>query len=178
VGIQIKDISVENLLPLCKKVIIFNYLRSDEIRELIRIAQIYQYEKDEKIIAEGECSPYLYGVIEGVVNVMVKEADSQEVFICTIGEGDVFGEAGIFLKVKRTADVVSADKSVIMAIHRNDILKFIKKHPNIGIKMLMLVIYSLLRKLKEANHEIAFERKADIKQDDIDSMVDHLMREM
>ena len=37
--------------------------------------------------------------------------------------------------------------------------------------MLMIIIYSLLKKLRDANQELAFERKSDIDQNDIDSLV-------
>ena len=38
----------------------------------------------------------------------------------------------------------------------------------------MLIIYSLLRKLRAANQELAFERRADIHQDDVDALVAQL----
>jgi CRP/FNR family cyclic AMP-dependent transcriptional regulator len=39
------------------------------------------------------------------------------------------------------------------------------------MKMLMLIIYSLIKKLRDANQEIAFERKSDISQEDIDTII-------
>ena len=51
-------------------------------------------------------------------------------------------------------------------------LKFINKHQGAGNKILMLIIYSLLRKLRDANQEIAFERKSDVTQEDIDSIIE------
>ena len=62
-------------------------------------------------------------------------------------------------------------------IHRKDIIDFLKSNTDAGSKILMLIIYSLLKKLKEANLEIAFERKADIVQTDIDSMVKDIMKD-
>jgi len=47
------------------------------------------------LISEGEVSSYLYTVLEGNVNVLVKEQTGKEVYIGVIGEGDIFGEAGI-----------------------------------------------------------------------------------
>ena len=129
------------------------------------------YKSGEIIISEGEIQPCIFAVIQGTVNVIVKEKSGKEVFICSIGEGDVFGEAGIFLKVKRTAKVISTENTVILRVNRDKMLGFIKKHKDSGIKIFMLIIYSLLRKLREVNQEIAFERKSDIKQEDIDTII-------
>ncbi len=144
---------------------------------IIAISRFVSYDQDEKIIAKGEQSPDLYAVMAGTVHVVVPAAKTGAVFISSIGEGDVFGEAGIFLSVKRTADVISADSVTVLRIGRQDMINFIKSRPEAGIKILMLIIYSLLKKLKEANLELAFERKADISQNDIDAMVEEVMKE-
>lgn len=172
-----KQITEHDFSKEVGKIIIFKYLKPGEINKILAIARFLSFEKDEIIIKKGEIGPNLYAVIEGTVQVAVPEKDGKSVFISTIGQGDVFGEAGIFLSVKRTADVVSSDHSTILMISREDIITFIKTRPDAGIKILMLIIYSLLKKLKEANLELAFERKADINQSDIDSMVEQLMSE-
>jgi CRP/FNR family transcriptional regulator, cyclic AMP receptor protein len=172
-----KEITGKDFSKRIGSIIIFKYLKPGELATIFTISRFYRFEKDEKIIAKGGQSPDLYAVMEGTVNVVVPDAKSESVFISSIGEGDVFGEAGIFLSVKRTADVVSADSSIVLRIGRQDMITFIKKYPDAGIKILMLIIYSLLKKLKEANLELAFERKADISQGDIDAMVEDMMKE-
>lgn len=153
------------------KVLFFKFLSDKEKKELLDISEVINYSTGDIIISEGEIQPYIFTVIRGTVNVIVHEKNKKEVFICSIGAGDVFGEAGIFMKVKRTANVVSTAKTSILRIEREKMLSFIKRNKDSGIKILMLIIYSLLRKLREANQEIAFERKSDIKQEDIDSLI-------
>jgi CRP/FNR family cyclic AMP-dependent transcriptional regulator len=172
-----KEITGKDFSGVIGQIIIFKYMKPGELEEIIRISRFFSFDKDEKIIAKGERSPDLYAVLQGTVHVKVPEAKTGAVFISSIGEGDVFGEAGIFLSVKRTADVVSADASTVLRINRQDMITFIKSRPEAGIKILMLIIYSLLKKLKEANLELAFERKADISQNDIDAMVEEVMKE-
>jgi CRP/FNR family cyclic AMP-dependent transcriptional regulator len=159
-----------------KQLIIFKYIKENDLKKIISLGDIVSFHPGEKIICKGEISPHLYAVLQGTVHVTVPEKNDNDIFICSIGKGDVFGEAGIFLKVKRTADVVSSDHVIAFMVHREQIIDFIKSNPEAGIKILMLIIYSLLKKLKEANLEIAFERKADIKQSDIDAMVEEIMQ--
>jgi CRP/FNR family cyclic AMP-dependent transcriptional regulator len=154
-----------------KKILFFKFVKDTEIADVSAIIEMFEYTQGEVIISEGDLQPYMFGVVKGTVNVLVKKADESEVFISAIGEGEVFGEAGIFLNVKRTANIKSAEKTVLLRIHRDRFLGFVRTHLETGTKMLMLIIYSLIKKLRDANQEIAFERKSDICQDDIDSII-------
>ncbi|MBN1524035.1 MAG: cyclic nucleotide-binding domain-containing protein [Spirochaetales bacterium] len=170
-----KELSIMDFIDHASSMLLFKALSKNELEKIFSAATAKEYANNEKIIAKGEISPSLFVVLEGTVNVSVPHGDAQPVFICSIGKGDVFGEAGIFLKVGRTADVIAADNTVLFEITRDSLIGFIRQNPEAGIKILMLIIYSLLRKLKEANQELAFERKADISQKDIDSIVSEVM---
>jgi CRP-like cAMP-binding protein len=159
-----------------KKVMIFRYLEDDSLKEILKIADVINYKKDDRIISEGELSQYLYAVLDGSVNVYVKQQNNKEVFLSTLDAGDVFGEAGMFLKVKRTANVVSMENSSLLRIDRKDLFEFFAKRSQSGIKMLMIIIYSLLKKLRESNQELAFERKSNLAQEDVDRLIDDLSK--
>ncbi len=163
-------------LDKLKKVMIFRYLDDDALKAILKIADVINYKKNDRIISEGELSQYLYAVLVGSVNVYVKQAGNKELFLSTLDEGDVFGEAGMFLKVKRTANVVSTQNSAILRIARNDLFEFFAKRSQSGIKILMVVVYSLLRKLRESNQELAFERKSNLDQEDMDRLIDDLSK--
>ena len=158
-----------------RKSLLFRYLDDNALMEILALSEIVRYGADERIISEGEVNPYLYIVLDGTVNVLVEEHSGKEVYVGVIGEGDVFGEAGIFLSVKRTANIVSADDTSILRISRDGLHEFIYKFPSSGVKMLLIIIYGLLRKLRESNQELAFERKSVIGQDDIDDIVESFM---
>jgi len=163
-------------LPKIKKIFIFRGLTDSELRELLDICSFETYEKDGiKIASEGEISPFLFSIIEGAVNVSVTRKEGGEAFIGALGVGEVFGEAGIFLKAPRIANVMCAEKTVILRIQRQKLFEFIKKFPNAGMKIFMLIIYSLLKKLRTANQELAFDRHSDLDQNEIDDILQDLM---
>ncbi len=166
----------EDYIPKLRNINMFRYFTAEALTDFYKRAEVLAFKEGEPIVVEGEQSPYFYAVLDGTVNVSVKDA-VKEVFISVIGQGEVFGEAAIFLNVKRTANVVGATDAVILRIHRSSLLSFIKERPADGIKFLMVIIYSLLKKLRDANLELAFERKSDIVQDDIDFMVREIMSE-
>jgi CRP-like cAMP-binding protein len=155
---------------------LFSYFEEDPLIDLLKDARVLHFERAGEVIREGEFGPEFYLVVRGNVDVTVSEGE-REVFISTIGEGQFFGEAGLFARVRRTANVTASDGSVLVAIGRNVFLSFLQKRPKTGIQFLMLIIYSLLKKLRGANQELAFERKFDIDQDDIDSIIRGILEE-
>ncbi len=157
-----------------RRIISFKFLTDGEILDLLAVSEILSYSQEEPIVEEGEVSPFFFGIIRGTVSISVREAEGNQVYVNTLGAGDVFGEAGIFLSVKRTATVTSQGDVSIIRIERKELVQFIKKHPEAGNKILLVIIYSLLRKLRMVNQELAFERRSDIPQEDIDTMVQNL----
>ena len=161
----------KTLLPVMKQSYMFRHLSEPETLQVLEASSNFEFAKDEKIIREHEPSDVLYLISKGSVRVTVTEGD-REVYICTLGEGDVFGEAALFVNLKRTANVVASDDGVqVLSIGRKEFLQYLRAQPSAGIKVLFMVIYSLLRKLREANLELAYERKGDANQDDIDKMM-------
>lgn len=154
---------------------LFKYMKHEELEHFLSRAETLEYAESETIIQEGEYNPFLCLVVSGNACVNVTEPGGNEVYVSAIGEGEIFGEAGIFLNVPRTANVVTVDATTIVRIHREKLLEFIREHPSTGIKILMIIIYSLLRKLRDSNMELAYERKNVVSQDDIDDIVASVM---
>ncbi|MCK4906943.1 MAG: cyclic nucleotide-binding domain-containing protein [Spirochaetes bacterium] len=167
----------QNLLSeKIRKIMVFQYLDDEEINEIIAVSRILQSEKGELIIKEGNTSPYLYGVISGSIGITIKDNDDKNTFLTTLHEGDVFGEAAMFLNTKRTATATGND-AVLLQIERDNLRKFIKKHSNAGVKILLLIIYNLLNKLRNTNQELAFSNRGSINQEEVNDMMDAYLKD-
>ena len=174
---MVETVDMEQYRSLIQDISLFSYLTAGELGDILSRAEILHYQKGEKIIYLGDVSPYFYGIVKGSVQVTLRELDGNDVFICSIGEGEAFGESAIFMTEKRTADVTSLEDSVVLRMHRKDMMSFIKDNPLAGNKILMLIVHSLLHKLREANQELAFEKQSVIDLDDLDSLVQDFMRD-
>ena len=170
-----ESVNHQPYLDQMKQLDLMRFLTDEEISEFLSFAEVIAYPKGEKIIHLGDVSPYYYGVVDGSVHVTLRELDDQEVFICSIEQGEMFGEAAIFTSEKRTADVTSAEPSILLRIHRKQMMSFLHAHPQAGSKILMLIVLSLLGKLRDANQELAFEKQSVIDGKDIDSLVHDFM---
>lgn len=157
-----------------RSIIAFKFLTDGQILDLLAAADLIDYAEGQVILQENEISSNFFGIMEGTVSISVREGEGQSVYVNSLGPGDVFGEAGIFLNVKRTATVSALGRVRILCISRKALVQFIKKYPESGNKILMVIIYSLLRKLRMVNQELAYERRSDMCQDAIDSMVESI----
>jgi len=169
------DNNPEKYRQKIKEILLFKFLSEREIDDLMTMCEIQVYDEGEQIVTEAEVEQAFYAIIAGSVEVDVNENRRKNVYICTIGAGEVFGEAGMFMKVKRTANVNSLSETTLLHITRKSFIQFIKKYPTTGNKLLMVIVYSLLKKLRAANQELAFERKFDVQQDDVDAIVDEFL---
>lgn len=158
-----------------QKIITFRYLEDNELDHILAAGDILEYDGEEPIIEEGEIDQCIFGVLKGTVCVNVKENDGKDVFICSLGAGEIFGEAGFFLKIKRTASVTAKDKAIVFRLSRKELMNHIREFPTAGNKILLITIYGLLRKLRGANQELAYERKSDMNQSDIDDIINDLL---
>jgi CRP/FNR family transcriptional regulator, cyclic AMP receptor protein len=158
------------LADALRKIVTFRFLEDAEALDLLERSDAFEFEEGEPVVEEGEVSPYLYGIAEGTVSVSLG-SEGKEVYVNTLGAGEVFGEAGLFTSVPRTATVRAQCRTVIVRIHRAQLAGFLKRYPVAGNKMLVVFIYGLLRKLRLADQELAYERKSDAAQEDVDAMV-------
>lgn len=163
-----------SMKPYIKNILPFRFLDDEEMEELISACSLFNYHESEEIIHQGDFDQSLFAIAKGSVKVTVTKEDG-DAYICTMGDSEVFGEAGMFMRVERSANVTCLTDSIIFKIERKAMLEFVKKHPHAGNKVFMIMIYSLLRKLKEANRELAYERRTDISQSDIDNLVQDLI---
>ena len=157
---------------------IFRYLSDEELNALIAAAESLTFEKGEKIIGQGEFSEDFFSVIDGSVGVSIADVDQEEMFITRIGVGDVFGETAIFVKEARTANVTALEPTRVLRIERKKMIGYIAANPHAGNKILMVIILSLISKLKNANQEIALEKQPEIDSNYVDTLIEEFMNEI
>ena len=166
---------VSEYIPKIRRIKAFRYLGDMELWALLAIAEVIAYDQGAKIVTQGKICNHFYALISGAVDVSVSELQEGEIVISSLVEGDTFGEAAMFLKEERTASVTATQDSVMMCIARKDLINFFKSNSSAGVKILLVIVFSLLSKLSNANQEIAFEKQGDLDLDYVDNLVQDFM---
>lgn len=157
-----------------KKLSVFKFMSAAEILNIIAKSELALYSDSEKIVNQGDIAQNILVIVNGTVQVNVRQESGKDVYICSIEEGEIFGEAGMFLRVRRTANIVSLEDSVILSIPRSGLMEFIRENPATGNKLFLVIIHSLLKKLRETNQELAFEKACEVQFGDLDSLLAEL----
>ena len=173
--------TVEDIRPLLhhiRAINMFRYMSDAELDDFLDHAEVVRYGPNETIITQGEVGDYFFAVVHGSVNVSVRELQKEEVVLSHLQAGDMFGEAAVFLRETRSANVRSAEETVAIRINRQEMMNFIRANPTGGNKVLMVIILSLLAKLKRTNQELAFEKQSEIDFEYVDALIEEFMMEI
>ena len=169
---------VKEYMPKIRQIKAFRYLDAMELKSLLAIAEVVAYDKGAKIVTQGKTGNHFYAVVTGSAEVSISELQDGEIVISTLTGGDTFGEAAMFMKEERTASVTATQDSIMMSIARKDLMTFFKTNSQAGVKILLVIVFSLLTKLSNANQEIAFEKQGDLDFDYVDALVQDFMEEI
>ena len=163
-------INEDTLFIELKDLLIFNQLSFIEIKKIAEICEVIEYRDADLIVTQDTESPYLYGILEGDVSIWVRGQDGENICVSKIHKGDIFGEAAIFLDMKRTASVVANGRVRIVSIYREKLFNYLNKNPRVGMKIYLYIIMSLLNKLKNANAELTLEKESTVSDKDLEKL--------
>jgi CRP-like cAMP-binding protein len=152
------------------QVMMFQTLNEAGRQAIWNMGEVLFFDAGELVIKDGDLSPSFFVVLDGTVKVHVTE-NGNDAYICSLGKGATFGESSLFLRMPRTANVTALDPSVLLKLSRYDIMGFIRDNPASGNRILLVIIYQLMKKLREANRELAYERRDDSDQSEVDALI-------
>jgi CRP-like cAMP-binding protein len=159
-----------NLTEELKQLVIFNQLSVAELKTISEICDVVMYKDKDLIVTQDTESPYFYGILEGEVSIWVKGQDGENICVSRIRRGDIFGEAAIFIDMKRTASVIANGNVRIVSIFRDKLFSYTHKYPRAGLKIYLYIIMSLLNKLTKTNTEFILEKESTVSAKDLENL--------
>lgn len=162
---------------LIKRNVLFRYMSEEGLFAFLKGSELMGYEDGEIIISQGDVSQFLYCLIKGTVAVSAYEKGN-DFYIYDLEEGEIFGESALFLTELRIANVKSSGPSLIMRINRNNLIKFISEYSQAGNRIFILIIYSLLKKLRASTREITAVKKLYLEVQQMKAQMEKLLKEL
>jgi len=167
----------KNYINLIKKNVLFRYMSEEAFFAFLDGSELMEFEDGEIIISQDDVSQFLYCLIKGSVAISVHEK-GDDFFIYNLEEGEIFGEAAIFLTELRIANVKSSGASLIIRIHRKNLIKFIGEYSQAGNRIFIMLIYSLLKKLRASTREITAVKKLYMEVQKMKAQMEKLLQEL
>lgn len=120
-------------------IFMFRGLPAQTIDALAELAHRRHFDKGALIFSQGDPGDALYGIASGKVRILTSDDKGHEVFLNLLGPGDTFGEIALLDGLERTASAVAVEPSTLVVISRSQVLKHLKRDPNLALQMMKLL---------------------------------------
>lgn len=148
-------------LTFLKKVELFKTLTQQELKEVASYLKTQKFKKDDILVTEDEIGNEMFILYQGEVDISKKMSmiDDQEkidkTFVrLTSDKADYFGEVGLLGNQKRTANCIARTDGQLYCFQNKDFNKIAKLHPQIGMKIMMVIAQKLARHLERTNQDV------------------------
>lgn len=115
---------------------LFKLLDPAELQDLSRGLERAKYEAGQKVFSFGEPGDSLYVVIQGRIELFVKDTTGSKIVLTVCEPGEVFGELSLFDGGSRTASAVALDDAELFILGRTELLSFLRQHPDAALDLL------------------------------------------
>lgn len=133
----------ESKRELLARVPLFEGFSARELDALVPAARSHRLDAREEIFHKGDAGSQIYIVVEGRLKALTTSAEGDEVVFGVMGPGEVFGEVALLSESARTATVRALENCELLVLDRRDFLAFLKKHPDVAVRMLSVLIERL-----------------------------------
>jgi len=135
---------IEDLAAL-SQMQLFSEMAYPELLEIAEALEGAAYEAEQVIVTEGDESDCLYVISTGAVRV-----ERQGQVIATLAPGCHFGEMALLTSRPRSATVIAAEPTRLLALTRATIYELFERRPAIGMKFLWTLAQVQSFRLDEA----------------------------
>jgi quercetin dioxygenase-like cupin family protein len=130
---------MERLLAL-KEIPLFKDLSLDQLEAVHQITTQVEYLPGEVIVREDEPGDQLYLLLEGRVRVVKKYGASNQDELRELTAGSYFGEMAILGGGKRSATIVTVERSHLLSLDGNSLRELLMQMPDISFEIFRVLV--------------------------------------
>jgi CRP-like cAMP-binding protein len=136
-------------MQVMKRVELFRGLNDVQLQRLAAISQKEEYRHNATICEQGDPGDKMYVVVQGQVEIVVRDNQGKTYSAVYLGEGQVVGEMSLIDQGNRSATVLAAeDGTVVYAISGDDFTTLCREDTGIGYVMMRNLALDLSFKLR------------------------------
>jgi CRP/FNR family transcriptional regulator, cyclic AMP receptor protein len=129
---------------------LFHGLPEATLDAIARTATMRRFPRGQAVVLAGDHTDCVYFVLTGSLKVIVSDEDGREVILSILGQGELFGEMGMFGEQPRSASVVSVVPSDMIMVSKSDFRHLM--HDNFEVAWRMMC--NLADRLRNADRKI------------------------
>ncbi len=150
-----KDIASQDNARIFGKSLLFGALDDAARHELAARVRRQSFDTGEPIFHVGAPGQSMMVILNGTVRVSLPGPKGKGVILADLGAGELLGEVALLDGKERSADASALTKCELLVLERRDVVAFLKKRPDLCLKLLELMC-ARLRKSDQRMADIAF----------------------
>ncbi len=137
------------------KIPIFDSLKPDELKILIKYMNCIGFHEGDIIVKEGEKGNYVFFILEGQLEVIKEANENQYATINVIGKGRSIGEMSMIDETPRSATLRAKTDLVLLRLTKDGFNTIMQEHHEMGIKILKGMARLLSMNLRKTSSRLA-----------------------
>lgn len=126
---------------------LFSLLDEAEVAALAVAFKQVECEIGQEVFAAGDTGDSLYVVLEGRIELSIRDYTGDKITVAEVGATELFGETSLFDLGPRSATAVAIERSTLLELHRDDLVSFLKSSPSATLDLLAI----MARRLRETD---------------------------
>ena len=144
---------------ILKEIELFKGVDFEVMNEIAGICSEESHSKDAVLFEKDEQAKCLYILLEGTVNLVIKNGGS---ITYNLSEpGDVFGWSSMLENGKYTASGICATDLKVVKIEKDKLNRIFQNRPEVGFKVLQRLAGVISRRLSNAYRDLLSSRSTD-----------------
>jgi len=139
-----------------EEITLFKGMTKEDIDSIAASTVIRQFPKNTVIVSQGDETDSFYVIMEGKVDVYLKNDKGKEIIINTLGAGEAFGELAPLGKIPRQASIITTEDSTFGVISRQVFMDTLLTKPTVSMQIIDLLVHRI-RDLTEEVSSLALE---------------------
>jgi CRP/FNR family cyclic AMP-dependent transcriptional regulator len=129
---------------------LFQGLADETLGAVARSAMMRRIPRGHTVVHAGDRTDFVYFVLTGSLKVVVSDEDGREVILSILGQGELFGEMGVFGEHPRSASVVAVVPADLVVVAKNDFRHVMQENFEIAWR----IMCNLADRLRNADRKI------------------------
>ena len=129
---------------------LFHGLSDEVLASVARVSMMRRITRGQSVVNAGDRSDYVYFVLTGSLKVIVSDEDGREVILSILGQGELFGEMGMFDEQPRSASVVAVVPADLVLIAKQDFRLIMRENFDVAWR----IMSNLASRLRNADRKI------------------------
>ena len=139
-----------------EEITLFKGMTKEDIDSIAASTVIRHFPKNTVIVSQGDETDSFYVIMEGKVDVYLKNDKGKEIIINTLGTGEAFGELAPLGKIPRQASIITTEDSTFGVISRQVFMDTLLTKPTVSMQIIDLLVHRI-RDLTEEVSSLALE---------------------